>query len=113
MPYMTTWIEFRLPDGRRHPESDIFLVGPLAQLILECMRNNKDVFGTINPVIVYLSNDGTFGELHLAPDSLGQAQLMTRIPVTASQLKQTQISASVRTSVEGFFKHYTSAHRKE
>jgi hypothetical protein len=100
---MVTCIEFTMSDGKKHPETDQLSKNPLANLILDCVRENEDVFGAINHVTVYFAPDGVNAELHVAPDSLARWQPVTRIPVTAGMFKATALPDRSAAVVRAFF----------
>ena len=96
---MITWIDFKTAKG------------PLALLIDECLRNHKDVFGEIKPIDVWLSDDGTLGELHLTPDCFGKWVSVTIVPVNLSMFQESPVSDSLRKNVVRFFDDFAWKHR--
>ena len=108
---MTTWFEFRAADGRQHPDAAILEKSPLALLIQECLRKHEDVFG--DPIDVYLSDDGTLGELHLSPSCLGKWVPVTVVPVNISMFRESLLSENLRASVLQFFTDFSEKQRKK
>ncbi len=94
---MITWIDFRSADGSQPPKADEITKSLLALLIEQCHQKHEGgVFGTIKPVDVYLSDDGTLGELHLSPACMGRWVAITIVPVNLAMFQESPFSANLR-----------------
>lgn len=110
---MITWLDFKTANGSKHPEAEDLKTSPLAQLILENLQKHQDVFGDINAPTVYLSDDGSLGEMLLAPDSRGRWVPITCVPVNQVMFKESPLSDSLRQAVNQFFSDYTKDQKKD
>ena len=110
---MITWIDFKAANGSKHPEAEDLKTSPLAQLILENLQKHQDVFGNINAPTVYLSDDGSLGEMLLAPDSRGRWVPITCVPVNQEMFKENPLSDGLRQAVNQFFENYTKNNKKD
>lgn len=110
---MVTWIDFKAANGSQHPEADVLKASPLAQLIIENLQKHQDVFGDINAPTVYLSDDGSLGEMLLAPDSRGKWVPITCVPVNLDMFKEDPLSEALRRAVNQFFEDYTKNQRQD
>ncbi len=104
---MVTWIDFKAANGSQHPEAEALKKSPLAQLILDNLRKHQDVFGDINAPTIYLSDDGSLGQMFLAPDSRGKWVPITCVPVNLDMFKEDPLSDPLRQAVNQFFEDYT------
>jgi len=109
---MTTWIEFKTAESTQHPEAEVLKRSPLALLIEECLHKHDDVFGDICPVDVYLSDDGTLGELHLSPDSSRHWVPVTIVRVNLDMFHESPLPVALRQSVAKFFDDFARHHRE-
>lgn len=110
---MITWIDFRSANGSRHPNADELKKSALALLIEECLQRHEAVFGSIKPVDVFLSDDGTLGELHLSPDCMGKWVPITIVPVNLAMFQELPLSAELRRSVVRFFDDFAEKHKRK
>lgn len=98
--------------GGKHPDAESLKKSPLASLIEECLHKHADVFGEIKPIDVYLSDDGTLGELHLSPDNLGKWVPITIVKVNLSMFQESPLSKFLRQSVTQFFDAFAAQHKR-
>ncbi len=110
---MITWLDFKAANGSQHPEAEDLKASPLAQLILENLQKHQDVFGDINAPTVYLSDDGSLGEMLLAPDSRGRWVPITCVPVNRDMFKENPLSDGLQQAVNQFFSDYTKNQKKD
>ena len=109
---MIAWVEFKSANGGQHPNADFLKKTPLSLLIVECLHKHKDVFGNLNSINVYLSDDGTLGELHLSPNALERWVEVTVVQVNISMFEESPLSENLHQSVVQFFNDFAEKNRK-
>jgi hypothetical protein len=108
---MTTWIELKTETGAKHPEADVLADSALVRLLLALLRENEDVFGSINPVTVYVCDSMDSAITHLAPDALGKWVPMTPLRFPAAWFREEPLSPQAEKFIRAVITDFTARQR--